>query len=540
LVGEKLQVFIAQYRGLQECPWGCDYEHRSSFDFLILNRKSGRYVTGPGLIVHLIRKHHFFEGLESPYRVDPTKVVQVLEIVPNNPFLSIPNLESRMRPGAMSHGGFLGPMESLEAVLTKDRHTLEEAQVTYDQVANALERVLQSALNQRDELLDQIARTPPKPDRMRTALEIALGSASASQQDSLYSEFEKRDLHMPDLSRPESVPRFSLDNLPDAATGYLVEGTLQVFFAGYRGLQDCPWDCTLIPWACFDFLILNRRSGEYIAGPGLIVHLIREHQFFEGSESPYRVEPLKAIRVLELSSDLREPSQRPTVLPNDQSQARGGPLHSSGTSLTVSHWPARLIGMVGTIVFVLFSALSIAANSPCGMVFFIPVTLACIPLALLYGRTSIDQWGITHSSPPGRYALDWDEINAVVMDIGENTIVFKGEGKQLVLPGFSFWAGRDKSAIRGLMDQELERRGIEISRGFAAFATSCHCRVEGAFGRGKGASTDHGALGSDSARDVALQPYLDRVATLIDEGLGESAADDPKRGLAQAWTRTAL
>jgi len=104
---------------------------------------------------------------------------------------------------------------------------------------------------------------------------------------------------MPDLSRPESVPRFSLDNFPGAATGYLVEGTLQVFFAGYRGLQDCPWDCAPIPWACFDFLIVNRRSGESVTGPGLIVHLIREHQFFGGSESPYRVEPLKAIRVLE-------------------------------------------------------------------------------------------------------------------------------------------------------------------------------------------------------------------------------------------------
>ncbi len=305
LVEDKLQVFITQYRGLQECPWGCDHEPWSSFDFLVLNRESGRYVTGPGLILHLIRKHHFFEGLESPYRVDPAKVVQVLELVPNDLVLSIPDLERKMRPGAYSEGGFLGPTESLEAVLTKDRRTLEEAQVKYDQVADALERTLQSALDQRDELLDQIARTPPKSGGLRTALEIALGSASESQLDSLYSEFEKRDLHMPDLSRPESVPRFSLDNLPDAATGYLVEGTLQVFFAGHRDLQDCPWDCAPVPWACFDFLIVHRRLGQYITGPGLIVHLIREHQFFAGSESPYRVEPLKAIRVLELVAGVR-------------------------------------------------------------------------------------------------------------------------------------------------------------------------------------------------------------------------------------------
>ncbi len=100
---------------------------------------------------------------------------------------SIPELEKRMRPGAYSGGGFLGPTESLEAVLIRDRQTLEEAQVT---------------------------------------------------------------------------------------------------------------------WAYFDFLILNRRLGESVTGPGLIVHLIREHQFFEGSESPYRLEPSKAIRVLDLASGL--------------------------------------------------------------------------------------------------------------------------------------------------------------------------------------------------------------------------------------------
>lgn len=280
LVGDKLQVFIAQYRGLQECPWGCDSVRWSSFDFLILDRKSGRYVTGPGLIVHLIRKHHFFEGLESPYRVDPTEVVHVLELVPNDLLLSIPNLESRMRPGAMSRGGFLGTTESLEAVLTKDRHTLEEAQVTYDQVADALERVLQSALDQHQQLSTR--------------------------------EIEKRHVELPSLSRPWFAPRFSLDHLPDPEKGYWVDGTLQVFFTVYRGFQLCPW-CGDNTWGYFDFLILNRRSGEYITGPGLIVHLIRAHQFFEGSESPYRVEPIKAIRVLEQVSANDSATKKPAL-----------------------------------------------------------------------------------------------------------------------------------------------------------------------------------------------------------------------------------
>lgn len=118
--------------------------------------------------------------------------------------LSISELERRMRPGAYS-GGFLGPTESLEAVLTRDRHTLEEAQVTYDQGADALGRVMQSALDQEEDLRNQE-----------------------------HSDFVKRYVPIPDLLRPESIPRFSLDNLPDLETGYLVEGTLQVFVAQRR------------------------------------------------------------------------------------------------------------------------------------------------------------------------------------------------------------------------------------------------------------------------------------------------------------------
>jgi hypothetical protein len=44
------------------------------------------------------------------------------------PELSVPELEKRMRSGGYSEGGFLGPTAFLEAVLTRDRHTLKEAQ----------------------------------------------------------------------------------------------------------------------------------------------------------------------------------------------------------------------------------------------------------------------------------------------------------------------------------------------------------------------------------------------------------------------------
>ena len=173
---------------------------------------------------------------------------------------AIVQLEANMRPGAFSEGGFLGHNESLEAVLASDAHALDELGLSSAALADALEEILQRARDQ-----------------------YPTGEGS-----------------LPNLYRPWSVPHFSLDNLPGPQEGCMIDNKYQVFTMGYRGLQECPWGCEYERWSSFDFLILNRETGEYITGPGLIVHLIREHQFFEGKESPYRVDPTQLARVLQL------------------------------------------------------------------------------------------------------------------------------------------------------------------------------------------------------------------------------------------------
>ena len=189
------------------------------------------------------------------------------------PELSIPELEKRMRPGAHSSGGFLGQGESLEAVIAADDRTLQALGLSHEQVAAALEKVLVSVCEQRDYLLRQN-----------------------------YTEYSQREWGdgKPDVYRSRAGPRFDLDDLPDTEVGYLAGERLQVFFQQYRGLQECPWDCEYDPWSSFDFLVLNRRTGSFLAGPGLIMHLIRAHHFFEGPESPYRVDPSAAAETLEL------------------------------------------------------------------------------------------------------------------------------------------------------------------------------------------------------------------------------------------------
>lgn len=208
-----------------------------------------------------------------------------------------------MRPSAYSQRGFLGPTESLEAVLRYDHQTLEKLGVTCAQLAEAIENVLQTAQNQREELADRLLKVHPPSNKLKTAGEMARGSLKRQPVSPESLEFKKREAY-PNLRHPESLPRFSLENLPELDTGYLVDNKLQVFFIHSRGRQECPWEGTgtYHQWDSVEFLILNRHLGEYFIGPGLIVHLIREHQFFEGLESPYRVEPVKVARVLELVS----------------------------------------------------------------------------------------------------------------------------------------------------------------------------------------------------------------------------------------------
>ena len=72
----------------------------------------------------------------------------------------------------------------------------------------------------------------------------------------------------------------------------------------YRGYQHCPFaDCSY-PYkkaygpSDMDFVLTNPASGESISGPGLIAHLIAQHQFFKGPRSPYRVDPAQLVKVL--------------------------------------------------------------------------------------------------------------------------------------------------------------------------------------------------------------------------------------------------
>ncbi len=184
-----------------------------------------------------------------------------------------------MRPGAYSQAGFLGPHESLEAVIARDTHTLDILDISFEQIADTLEYILQSAVDQNDSLAHENRQ---ELERRKKLIFGCFGE------------------HFPNLVEPGTIPHFSVNHLPDVNLGYLVGKNLQVFYVQYRGFQPCPWGCAESDWGCYDFLVINRRSGLFFSAPGLIVHLIRGHHFFEGLKSPYRVSPTKAALTLGL------------------------------------------------------------------------------------------------------------------------------------------------------------------------------------------------------------------------------------------------
>ena len=87
-------VKVRRYKGFQICPFAPQPFQNpcsgsgiwlASVDWDIRNTRRPVRLSGPGLIVHLIGAHAFFEGLQSPYRVSPRALVELLELGPFAP-----------------------------------------------------------------------------------------------------------------------------------------------------------------------------------------------------------------------------------------------------------------------------------------------------------------------------------------------------------------------------------------------------------------------------------------------------------------------
>jgi hypothetical protein len=150
-------------------------------------------------------------------------------------------LEARMRPGNYSQTGFLGEKESLVEVLRHDAQELAELGLEASELSARLGQLLEAAL----------------------------------------------------ISR-QTVTRVGHHN---------------VRIRRYKGFQICPFAPEPFENPCpgggarlasIDWDISNNRRSSRLSGPGLLVHLVGVHGFFEGLESPYRVAPRALAELLDL------------------------------------------------------------------------------------------------------------------------------------------------------------------------------------------------------------------------------------------------
>lgn len=165
-------------------------------------------------------------------------------------------IEQRMRPGRLSESGFLDNSERLIDVIDRDLELLAKVGITPKQVADRLETVVEQGFH----VVNLVSRSFTKDNR--------------------------------------GVPLDLYD------TGVRI-GPWELRGVSWHGSQVCPFVnadgvvCNCGSHASWDFSLTNIRTQKILTFPGLAIHLIREHHFFEGSV-PHRVDPLVACEVLEV------------------------------------------------------------------------------------------------------------------------------------------------------------------------------------------------------------------------------------------------
>jgi hypothetical protein len=203
-------------------------------------------------------------------------------------------------------GGFLGEDERLEDVLHADRETLKELGLTPEDLAHSLERLLSATdifwLEDSNELnLGARADWIESARASIEAVEQTFGPVQTQRLPYAWvhgwtdAELAKRFTGIRPWRDRWTGTAGSLGPGPSWAAA--TRSTRSPF----AGKQECPWSRSTeqaCAWGGTDWAIRDRHRDLRMRGPSLIVHLIREHGFFEGPASPYRVDPRELAELL--------------------------------------------------------------------------------------------------------------------------------------------------------------------------------------------------------------------------------------------------
>jgi len=79
LAGGRLRAVYCEAMGLIPCPWA-DGTRRPTGELLVTEPARGRQLRYTPLSVHMIRRHGFYEGRGSTYRLDPALVADIFRL----------------------------------------------------------------------------------------------------------------------------------------------------------------------------------------------------------------------------------------------------------------------------------------------------------------------------------------------------------------------------------------------------------------------------------------------------------------------------
>ena len=96
-------------------------------------------------------------------------------------------------------------------------------------------------------------------------------------------------------SRLEEITHTAKKKLGDRI---ILEDRYEVRAEEHRGMIPCPWEHPGGLFAKSFVELRDRNTGETIIWSDLAIHLIREHGFYQGKGSPFRLEPEVLKRVL--------------------------------------------------------------------------------------------------------------------------------------------------------------------------------------------------------------------------------------------------
>ena len=95
-------------------------------------------------------------------------------------------------------------------------------------------------------------------------------------------------------SRLQEVTHVAKKNLGDPLT---IEDRYEVRAEEHRGMIPCPWKHPQGLFFKSYVELRDKKSGETLIWSDLSIHLIREHGFFQGKGSPFRLEPTVLKRI---------------------------------------------------------------------------------------------------------------------------------------------------------------------------------------------------------------------------------------------------